>query len=46
MEKPVSFAVRLVQDAIQMVTDGYMRSAIDYLEVTRANPSMTLEWFT
>lgn len=25
-----------------MVTDGYMRSAIDYLEVTRANPSMTL----
>ncbi|KAH7834669.1 hypothetical protein Vadar_018418 [Vaccinium darrowii] len=42
MEKPVSFAVRLVQDAIQMVTDGYMRSAIDYLEVTRANPSMTL----
>eukprot|EP01018_Ginkgo_biloba_P038047 Gb_40003 [translate_table: standard] len=35
-EKPLSFGVGLVQSAINMVTDTYMRSAIDYLEVTRA----------
>ncbi|XP_062105396.1 omega-hydroxypalmitate O-feruloyl transferase-like [Humulus lupulus] len=40
LEKPLSFAVGLVQDAIKMVTDGYMRSAIDYFEVTRARPSL------
>ncbi|KAM7267472.1 hypothetical protein ACFE04_009638 [Oxalis oulophora] len=40
IEKPLSFAVGLVQDAIKMVTDGYMRSAIDYFEVTRARPSL------
>ncbi|KAI9120604.1 hypothetical protein K1719_007637 [Acacia pycnantha] len=36
-EKPFSFAVRLIQVAIKMV---YMRSAIDYFEVTRAKPSL------
>ena len=39
-EKPFSHAVRLIQDAIRMVTDSYMRSAIDYFEVTRARPSL------
>ncbi|KAK1260024.1 Omega-hydroxypalmitate O-feruloyl transferase [Acorus gramineus] len=33
---PLGFAVGLVQ----MVTDGYMRSAIDYFEATRARPSL------
>ena len=40
LEKPLSFAVGLVQDAIKMVNDSYMRSAIDYFEVTRARPSL------
>lgn len=40
LDKPLSYAVRLVQDAIKMVTDNYMRSAIDYFEVTRARPSL------
>ncbi|XP_004304535.1 PREDICTED: omega-hydroxypalmitate O-feruloyl transferase-like isoform X1 [Fragaria vesca subsp. vesca] len=40
LEKPLSHAVGLVQDAIKMVTDGYMRSAIDYFEATRARPSL------
>ncbi|KAK4272211.1 hypothetical protein QN277_020798 [Acacia crassicarpa] len=39
-KKPFSFAVRLIQVAINMVTDSYMRSAIDYFEVTRAKPSL------
>lgn len=39
-EKPFSFGVRLIQDAIKMVSDSYMRSAIDYFEVTRARPSL------
>ncbi|CAM9001696.1 unnamed protein product [Rhodiola kirilowii] len=40
MENPLSFTVGLVQKAIELVTDGYMRSAIDYFEVTRARPSL------
>ncbi|XLR69531.1 hypothetical protein HN51_016629 [Arachis hypogaea] len=39
-EKPFSYAVSLIQNAIKMVTDSYMRSAIDYFEVTRARPSL------
>ncbi|XP_057437549.1 omega-hydroxypalmitate O-feruloyl transferase-like [Lotus japonicus] len=39
-EKKLSHAVRLIQDAVKMVTDSYMRSAIDYFEVTRARPSL------
>ncbi|KAE8661650.1 hypothetical protein F3Y22_tig00113725pilonHSYRG01645 [Hibiscus syriacus] len=39
LEKPFSHAVGLIQEAIKMVTDGYMRSAIDYFEVNRAWPS-------
>ncbi|KAL2347068.1 hypothetical protein Fmac_001068 [Flemingia macrophylla] len=41
LENPLSFSVGLVQKAIEMVTDSYMRSAIDYFEVTRARPSLT-----
>ncbi|KAJ8752544.1 hypothetical protein K2173_005433 [Erythroxylum novogranatense] len=40
VDSPLSFAVGLVHDAIQMVTDSYMRSAIAYFEVTRARPSL------
>lgn len=40
LENPMSFAVKLVQDAVKMVTDSYMRSAIDYFETTRARPSL------
>ncbi|PKA65309.1 Omega-hydroxypalmitate O-feruloyl transferase [Apostasia shenzhenica] len=37
---PASFAVGLVQEAVRMATDEYMRSAIDYFEATRARPSL------
>ncbi|KAG5537238.1 hypothetical protein RHGRI_024625 [Rhododendron griersonianum] len=40
VENPLSFAVKLVQEAVQLVTDGYMRSAIDYFEATRTRPSL------
>ncbi|KAI4339503.1 hypothetical protein MLD38_024443 [Melastoma candidum] len=40
MDRSISYAIRLVQDAVKMVTDRYMRSAIDYFEVTRARPSL------
>ncbi|KAK6118079.1 hypothetical protein DH2020_048166 [Rehmannia glutinosa] len=39
--KTVFVAVKLVQEAVKMVMDGYMRSAIDYFEVTRARPSLS-----
>ncbi|XP_050230802.1 omega-hydroxypalmitate O-feruloyl transferase-like [Mercurialis annua] len=39
-EKPLSYGVGIVQDSIKMVTDSYMRSAIDYFEMTRARPSL------
>ncbi|GAB4848653.1 histone H3.1 [Ancistrocladus abbreviatus] len=41
VENPVSFAVGQVQKAIRLVTDSYMRSAIDYFEATRARPSLS-----
>lgn len=40
LENPLSFTVGLVQKAVNMVTDSYMRSAIDYFEITRARPSL------
>ncbi|XXG63381.1 hypothetical protein AAC387_Pa05g1588 [Persea americana] len=40
MEKPLSFAVRLVQEAIELVTEDYIRSVIDYLEATKAHLSL------
>lgn len=35
MEKPLSYAVQLVQNTINMVDDEFIRSKIDYLEITR-----------
>ncbi|CAD6254010.1 unnamed protein product [Miscanthus lutarioriparius] len=40
LSAPVSRAAGLVQDAVRMVTDEYMRSAVDYFEATRARPSL------
>jgi omega-hydroxypalmitate O-feruloyl transferase len=39
-DAPVSRTAALVQDAVRMVTDEYMRSAVDYFEATRARPSL------
>ncbi|CAK8568096.1 unnamed protein product [Lathyrus sativus] len=41
LKNPFSFSVGLVHNAIDMINDSYMRSAIDYFEVTRARPSLT-----
>ncbi|XP_042439874.1 omega-hydroxypalmitate O-feruloyl transferase-like isoform X1 [Zingiber officinale] len=41
LERPLAFSVGLVQGAVRMVTDEYMRSAMDYFEATRARPSLT-----
>lgn len=41
LEKPFSFAVGLVAKAVKMITDSYMRSAIDYFEINRSLPSLT-----
>ncbi|CAK9183522.1 unnamed protein product [Ilex paraguariensis] len=42
MEKPLSYVVGLIQEAVNMITDGYIRSGIDYFEVKRAKaPSLT-----
>ncbi|KAK4270098.1 hypothetical protein QN277_023178 [Acacia crassicarpa] len=42
LKNPLSFAVGLVQKAIDLVTDRYMRSCIDYFEMTRRGwPSYT-----
>ncbi|KAA8534437.1 hypothetical protein F0562_031954 [Nyssa sinensis] len=40
VDNPLSFTVGLVQEAVKMVTDNYMRSAIDYFEARRARPSL------
>ncbi|XP_015937817.1 omega-hydroxypalmitate O-feruloyl transferase [Arachis duranensis] len=40
LNSPLSYSVSLVHEAIEMVNDSYMRSAIDYFEVTRARPSL------
>ncbi|CAJ1937531.1 unnamed protein product [Sphenostylis stenocarpa] len=41
LDKPLSHTVGLIGKAIDMVTDSYMRSAIDYFEVKKAKPSLT-----
>ncbi|XP_074294826.1 omega-hydroxypalmitate O-feruloyl transferase-like [Silene latifolia] len=41
IENPLSNGVRLVQEAIKVVTDSYMRSAIDYFETTRARTALS-----
>ncbi|CAO2147249.1 unnamed protein product [Urochloa humidicola] len=40
LSEPVSRAAALVQEAVRLVTDEYMRSAVDYFEATRARPSL------
>ncbi|KAF8652293.1 hypothetical protein HU200_014344 [Digitaria exilis] len=40
LSAPVSRAAGMVQEAVRMVTDEYMRSAVDYFEATRARPSL------
>lgn len=40
LDNPLSFTVGLVQKAVNMITDSYMRSAIDYFEITRTRPSL------
>ncbi|KAF3334469.1 omega-hydroxypalmitate O-feruloyl transferase-like protein [Carex littledalei] len=40
LANPLSHSVGLVQGAIKLVTDEYIRSAIDYFETTRARPSL------
>ncbi|KAG6556852.1 hypothetical protein Mapa_001799 [Marchantia paleacea] len=39
--RPLSHSVKLVQDAIRLIDDRYMRSAIDFFEMTRARPALT-----
>ncbi|WOH02639.1 hypothetical protein DCAR_0522028 [Daucus carota subsp. sativus] len=41
VNKPLSYAVHLVQNAIKMVDDEFIRSAIDYLEVKKEKPSLS-----
>ncbi|XP_071731789.1 omega-hydroxypalmitate O-feruloyl transferase-like [Rutidosis leptorrhynchoides] len=41
MSNNLSFTVKLVHDAVKMIDDSYMRSTIDYFEVTRARPSLS-----
>ncbi|KAL3686928.1 hypothetical protein R1sor_013237 [Riccia sorocarpa] len=41
VDRPLSHSVKLIQDSIKMIDDRYMRSAIDYFELTRARPALT-----
>lgn len=41
LNNPLSFSVELINKAIEMVTDSYMRSVIDYFEVKRSKPTLT-----
>lgn len=41
VEKPLGFAVEMVQNAIKMVDEEFIRSTIDYLEVNRGRPSLS-----
>lgn len=38
--RPLSYAVGMVKEAIHMITEEYIRSAIDFFEVTRARPAL------
>ncbi|KAF3326749.1 omega-hydroxypalmitate O-feruloyl transferase-like protein [Carex littledalei] len=40
VNKPLSSAVRQIQEAIEMTHDAFIRSAIDYIEITRATASL------
>ncbi|RZS17827.1 hypothetical protein BHM03_00050037 [Ensete ventricosum] len=39
-ERPLCFAVKRVREAIERVTDEYVRSAVDWLEVNKGVPSV------
>jgi omega-hydroxypalmitate O-feruloyl transferase len=41
LKNPLSFSVELINKAIEMVTDSYMRSVIDCFEVKRSKPTLT-----
>ncbi|VVB04971.1 unnamed protein product [Arabis nemorensis] len=41
VDNPLSRSVGLVKNMVQLVTDGFMRSAMDYFEVNRTRPSLT-----
>ncbi|KAK2438988.1 omega-hydroxypalmitate O-feruloyl transferase [Trifolium repens] len=41
LKNPLSFSVEVIKKSIEMVSDSYMRSAIDYFEVKRSKPSLT-----
>lgn len=40
VENPLSHSVGLVKSVVELVTDGFMRSAMDYFEVNRTRPSL------
>ncbi|KAK1396144.1 FACT [Heracleum sosnowskyi] len=41
VNKPLSYAVQLVQNAIKMVNEEFIRSAIEYREVDKEKPSLS-----
>ncbi|CAM8968785.1 unnamed protein product [Rhodiola kirilowii] len=41
INNPLSYAVKLVQESIDTVTDDFIKSVIDYLEVSRGRPSLS-----
>ncbi|CAM8962747.1 unnamed protein product [Rhodiola kirilowii] len=41
INNPLSYAVKLVQESIDTVTDEFIKSVIDYLEVSRGRPSLS-----
>lgn len=45
VNKPLSYAVQLVQNAIKMVDEEFIRSAIDHLEVNKEKPSLSSTFF-
>ncbi|XP_021846198.2 omega-hydroxypalmitate O-feruloyl transferase-like [Spinacia oleracea] len=40
LESPFSHTVELVQGAVKLVTDSYVRSSIDYVDMTSVRPSL------
>lgn len=41
MEKPLSFVVKMVQDAIDRVNDDNIKSSTDYIELKKPKRSLT-----
>lgn len=42
-ERPLSFAVKLINDAKRIVDDGFIRSEIDMMEVMKGRPPPTMD---